>query len=245
MRSLTVLLLTLLFAPAVVAQSSPFGAIDSLRDAGQYQEALERLLDRRQQEGDDAEVLWRLGQTYVDLGEASSGEEQTELYAQAMQAAEAAVAADPQNAQAHVTLAAAAGRVALTSGTRRKVELSRTVKEHADRAIELEPDNEMAYHVRGRWHYGVSDLNWVERAVVKTVYGGLPEASFELAARDLERAASLGRRVVHHLELGRTYMQLDREEEAREQLRLALETPSSDPMDPSYKREARELLDDL
>ena len=56
---------------------------------------------------------------------------------------------------------------------------------------ELDPENEMAYHVRGRWHYGVADLNWIERAVVKTVYGGLPDASFEQAARDLEKARDL------------------------------------------------------
>lgn len=245
-RLLLPLLLLALLVPAAQAQTpSSFARVDSLTDAGSYEQALDLLQQRREQQPADAEVLWRLSQTYVDLGEATSGDAQAAYYEQAIEAAQAAVEADSQNAQAHVTLAVAAGRVALNSGTRRKVELSRSVKEHVDRALELDPENEMAYHVRGRWNYGVSDLNWIERAVVKTVYGGLPEASFEQAARDLEKAASLGQRVVHHLELGRTYMKLGRDEEAREQLQYAIEMPPSDPMDPAYQEEARELLDEL
>ena len=188
-RLTSVLLAAALLSMAAAAASAAqdFTRIDSLRDAGAYQEALAALEALRQEHPREAGVLWRMGQTYVDLGEAAAGDRQAELYAQAVDVAEAAVEADPQSSMTHTTLAVAAGRVALNSDTRRKVELSRTVKEHVDRALELDPENEMAYHVRGRWNYGVSDLNWIERAVVKTVYGGLPEASFEQAT---DRAAA-------------------------------------------------------
>ena len=49
--------------------------------------------------------------------------------------------------------------------------------------------------------------------------------------------------VNHHLELGRTYLQLKRRDEARRELERAVALPStSDPLDPKYQAEARDLL---
>ncbi len=47
----------------------------------------------------------------------------------------------------------------------------------------------------------------------------------------------------HRLELGRTLMQLKRRDEARRELERAVSLPpTSDPLDPKYQAEARELL---
>lgn len=240
----------LLLAPGVQAQSTGFSdalaRVDSLRDVGDFRQAFARLNDVQQDHPNNAEVLWRLSRTKVDIGEQRNREEEREqFYREALANAEAAIAADSTSARSFLAGAIAAGRVGLMSGTREKVELSRTVKEYVDRAIELNPDLPAAYHVRGRWNYEVASLGFFSRAVVRTVYGGLPDASYEAAIENFERSIALDDRVVDRLELARTYLAMDQEDQARAQLERALELPNKDPDDPQYKDEVRELLDEI
>lgn len=220
--------------------------IDELRDEGQFREALVRLQTLREEHGDRVGVLWREAMTRVDMGKMSEdGEEEKSHYQQASKLADRAVTVDSTDAQAHLAKAVAEGRLALDAGTKERVQRSRAVERHANRAIELDSTLASAYHVRARWHREASDLNFFERTVVKTVYGGLPESSFEQAVRDFKRAIELENRRFHHLELARTYLKMDRTEEAREELETVLELPAEGPFAKRYGEEAEALLSDL
>lgn len=232
------------------AQSTPAPAalaeVDRLWRQGQFEAALGRLEALQQDQPRNAEVLWRLARVKVDLGEdATSEDRQERLYRAATEDAQAAVEAAPTSADAYVTRAIASGRVALVSGTREKVERSREVKESVDRAVELDPSNVLAYHIRGRWHYEVASLGFFSRAALKLIYGGLPNASYENAAEDLQRANEIEDLVVNHVELGKTYLKLGEEEKARAEFQRALALPSTYPNDTQYKQEARERLAEM
>ena len=231
----------------VSAQEHPapaFAEIDRLRAEGRYEEALELLEGLAQQESGCADVLWRLSRTRVDIGEmASSKDRQKDLYILAMSDAESAVEADSLCAPAHVAMAIAAGRVGLLSNTRHSVRLSRIVKKHVDNAVELDPDDDTSYHIRGRWHYEVSSLGILARSAVKIVYGGLPNASFQEAARDLEHALNIKDKIIHRLELGKAYMKLKRKDAAKAMFESVLTMPVINPDDPGYKEEAQVLLE--
>lgn len=234
-------------AVAVHAQPSSevLKEIDRQRYQGQYDEAMATLEELQEKYPDNAEVLWRLSRVRVNRANTEYvGEEQNEAYRQAMREARAAVKADPESDETHLSLAIVAGRVALISGTQRKVELSRAVKEHADRAIALNPKNDLAYHVRGRWNYEIADLGWLTRNVVRAVYGGLPDASYQKAASDFEKAVEIADRISHRVQLGKAYLKMDRRDEARVQLEKALSMPNQLADDADYKQEARELLED-
>jgi len=221
--------------------------IDSLRMAGDFRVALARLSTLSQEHPDSVSVLWRHSILWSDYGKAASSDNRAlSAYRQALAVGERAVAADSQSAWAHLAKAVAAGRTAtLVSSNKQKVQLSRDVKEHTDRAIELDSTLAPAYHVRARWKSEVADMGFVVRAIVRTVYGGLPDASFEGAVADFERAIDLESRAYNHLELGKTYRAMDRPDEARTQLKKALNVPAADPFDPAYKAEARRLLEEL
>lgn len=250
-RYVVVLLVALLIAPlGVHAQSTPLNAtleeVDQWREAGDFRQAFATLSSLAEEHPNQPEVLWRLSRTKVDLGEQRTREDEREaLYRDAFADAEAAISADSMSARAYLAGAIAAGRVGLLAGTREKVELSRTVKEYVDRAIALNPDLPAPYHVRARWHYEVASLGFFSRTVVRAVYGGLPDASYEAAVEDFERSIALDDRVVDRLELGRTYLAMDQEEKARAEFEKALALPNKDPDDPQYKEEARSLLDEL
>jgi tetratricopeptide (TPR) repeat protein len=182
----------------------------------------------------------------VDLGEVSESERtRNSLYEQSLGNARVALRLDSTDARAHLAVAVAEGRVALTAGTQEKIRRSRAVKRHSDRAIELDSTLASAYHVRARWNREVADLGFFSRTIVKTIYGGLPDASFEQAVRDFKTAIRLEDKVIHHLELGKTYLKMDREEEARAEFRTAINMNPVDPDAPLHKQEARDRLDDL
>lgn len=226
--------------------ASVFSQVDSLRQTGAFEAALARLDSLRARHGDHPDILWRQSLTRVDLAKTyDEKDERKPLYEEALQEADAALQADSTSGHAHLAKAVAEGRIALDAGTRERVRRSRAIKRHADRAIALDSTLAGAYHVRGRWHREVDDLGFFERAIVKTVYGGLPDASFEQAVRDFRRALELEERSFHYLELGKTYLKMDRTVDARRALQAALEVPNHDPFAPRYKDEARELLEDL
>jgi tetratricopeptide (TPR) repeat protein len=220
--------------------------VDDLRQAGDFQDALSRLSALRDEYGDDVGILWRQSLTHVDVAKTiDDADAVAQRYRTALQRADAALAADTTNAHAHLAKAVSEGRIALDAGTRERVQRSRAVKEHADRAIELDDTLPGAFHARGRWNREVSDLNFFERAIVKTVYGGLPEASFEAAVEDFKRAIALENVRFHHLELAKTYLKMDREADAKAELQTVLELPAQEPFDDQYREEAQALLDDL
>lgn len=220
--------------------------VDSLRQAGDWLTARDQLQRLRSEYPNRVPVLWRLVYTYADLGKTTEDEDQrATYYEQGLDVAGAALEADSTSARAHMSMAVAEGRVALDAGTGERIRRSRAVKRHVDRAIAIDSTLDGAFHVRGRWNREVADLGFFQRAIVKTVYGGLPDASFEQAVRDFQRAIELHEEIFHRLELGKTYLKMDRSDAARAQLEKALEMPLMEPFDPRYKEEARELLDEL
>lgn len=230
--------------PAV--STATLAEIDSLRQSGDFRKAFARLTTLANEHPSRSAVLYRLALTRVDMGEQLASEpQQRSYYEAALDNAQDAVAADSSDAHAHLARAIAEGRVALSAGTKERIRRSRAVKRHADRAIEIDSTLAAAYHVRARWNREVADLGFFERTIVRTVYGGLPTASFEQSVRDFETAIRLEDKIVHHLELARTYMKMDREQEARDHLQTALSMNASDPDDPMHKSDARDLLDDL
>lgn len=225
------------------ARSASLTVIDSLRQAGRFRAALDRLRALRERHPKQVDVLWRLVYTWADLGQATDDpDERTRYYANALDVAEAGLAADSTSARAHLAMAVAQGRTALDAGTQERIRRSRAVKRHADRAIALDSTLDGAYHTRGRWHREVEDLGFFKRTIVKAVYGGLPESSLDQAVRDFQRAIELNDKVFHHLELAKTYLQMDRPEAARRELQTALAMPGTDPFAPGYKEEASRLL---
>lgn len=223
-----------------------FRTLEQARDEGRFHWIMTQLESLSREHPGNGEVLWRLARTRTDVAERTDDRrERNRLLILALEEAERAVEALPSSSNAHLTMAVVAGRMAMISRTREKVELSRTVREYADMAVDLDSLNDLAYHVRGRWHFEVSELGFLARNFVRLAYGGLPDASMEMAESDFRRAIAFHDRVVHRYELGRLLAKQGRIREAREHLRIAVEMPREDVTDPIYRERARELLREL
>jgi len=196
---------------------------DSKGALGFYQRADE--LEPRKEE-----ILRRISRAYSDLmGAETASAEKKELGTKALEAAQAAVAADPRNAQAHLCVAIVYGQLALLESPRRQVEYSALIKQEAETATALDPRLEYAWYVLGRWNYEMAALNPFLKAVAQAIYGRFPDASYEKAVVCFQKAAALNpRRAIHFIELGRACAALGKNLEARAAIRKGLALPAVD-----------------
>lgn len=91
-----------------------------------------------------------------------------------------AIALDKSAALPHIAACTSMGRLALLSDNKKKVSLAHDARQEAVLALELEPSNDLAHHLMGRWHSEMANLNMVVRTLVRVMYGtslapGAPE----------------------------------------------------------------------
>jgi Tfp pilus assembly protein PilF len=209
--------------------------------------ALAVYLEAEKLEPDNVEILQRLAKSYDEsMVDTTSREEQRRLAELGMNYAKRAVAIDPKNAKAQLSMAITYGRLAPYLDSKTKIAYSKLVKEHAEKALAIDPSSDYSHHVLGAWNYELANLNPILKALVKLIYGGLPAASMEQAEAHFLKAVALApQRVSHHIELGRTYAALKKKDLAREELNKGLALPSREKDDPSTKQRGRDALSNL
>jgi tetratricopeptide (TPR) repeat protein len=193
------------------------------------------------------ETCWKLSRAYVDIGETLEDDPRVEYYQKGNDFGEKAVELNPEGPKGHLRLSIAIGRVALDAGAKERVRLSKEVKKEVDLAIKLDPNDDIAYHVLGRWNRKLANLSWIERGFANMFLGGVPEdASEENAVACFKKAIEINPGYInHHLELGMTYEMMDMEEEARTEYQKCLNLPKSSAKDDEHKVTAKEKLEDL
>ena len=196
---------------------------------------------------DDPTLLWKTARAVSNFADETPGDAGDEArMEEAVELSRRAVRSGPGISRAHTTLAASLGKLALFRGGKRKVELAREVGREASRAAEIDPQDFAPFTVLGVLERELATLNPLLRGFASALFGGVPDASLERSAALLGRAVRLAPAyVAPHLELARTYVEMDRDEEARAELEQALALPPRERLDAVLQDRARELLGEL
>lgn len=243
-----VLLLTLLTCIPAFAEDARVTALlvqgDTEEREHHTRAALSTFRAAEQIEPRNIGVLLRISKQYSDLIADTKPDAVAQSVAQkALDYAQRAVAIDPRSAKAHLSLAVSYGKLTDFVNNRAKVEYSRLVREETLRSIELDPSDDFAWHVLGRWHQGVANVSGVLKALAKVAYGGLPPASNEEAVRCMKRAIELApQRLIHHSELARIYKTMRKPELAAREWQTILDLAVQDKGDEKDLAEARQEL---
>lgn len=193
---------------------------------------------------DNADILRKISKQYVEMVlDARSNKERLRLarlgYDTSLQAKKLA----PQDPEVRVTVAIAAGRLAFYSEPRRRLELSGVVKSEATESVRLDPRFALGWHVLGRWHYEIANLNPVLRMIAEAVYGKMPLATNDEAIRCLSKAVELDPgNSLFRAELGRAYLAAGRKDEAKRELSKSLTLPRRNRDDAGAQDRARQAL---
>lgn len=210
----------------------------------QAADALKYYLPAEKLDPNNVHLLVRISREYRHLmSEATQPQEKLSLGSTAVDYAKRAVALQPNDPEAELAVAISYGKLEPFEGNREKFEASRIIKRAADKAIKLDPSSDLAWHVLGRWHVALADVNAFERAMAQVVFGKLPESTYEDAARCFEKAIELNpNRLMHYIELGRVYAHMGRIEDARNLISKGLAMRDTEKDDPETKRQGQELL---
>ncbi len=251
MRLLAAALIAVSMATPAAAQSAPelvargVAAMDArnpvaaLRD---YQTAM--AIDSMSYEAN-----WRASIAAVDIGKQTPDSlpdpARDSLYQLAERYAARAVSANPEGSDGWFALANAIGRNSLTLGKKERVQRATEIRADGLKAIELDPLNDGAFHLMGRWNAEIMRLSGFERFFAKSFLGGavFSQASWDNAIAYMKRAIQLRPEFIyHHYDLALIYIDTKQWALAREQLKIIPSLPLIDVMDPVWKREAASLL---
>jgi len=223
-----------------------------LKDAQQLEtafkepEALQKYLEVVRAQPANLTALIKISELYSVLGKhQGTKDKMKEYYQNARTYAQKALQVNPGSSDANVAMAIAMGRMALASSGDEKIKAIKDIKTYSEKSVQLDANNYKGWHVLGKWHYEVSDLNSVEKWLVKVAYEALPKASLDEAIKFFEKSRTLNQSfLLNYLELAKCWHRKNNDKKAREFLEAMLKMPNKIGEDASIKVKGKKLLEE-
>jgi tetratricopeptide (TPR) repeat protein len=209
--------------------------------------ALQYYLPAEKLNPNDVALLIKITRQYVyRMADLPAKADQLKSVRTALAYAERAIKLAPGECDPHLSCAICLGKLTPLVGNKEAIEASHRIKAEAETAAKLNPKNDFAWHLLGRWHQQLAQIGGMTRALALIVYGGLPSASYEEALKYFQKAIALNpSRLIHYVELGRTYALMGRKAEARQFIEKGLAMTNRDHDDPGTKERGRKTLQSL
>jgi tetratricopeptide (TPR) repeat protein len=126
---------------------------------------------------------------------------------------------------------------------KKMVAYAKDMKSYADKALSINPNHAKANYMLGKWNYEMTHLSGIKKALVKTIYGGTAEASYEEAIKYLEKCkAAEPYFVANYLDLAKAYKENRQPAPAIEVLTRLVKLPTRISDDVALKTEGATLL---
>ena len=192
----------------------------------------------------------RISLKYLEWGDseydgegASEEKDKKELFAEGLQWAQQALREDTTDHLNFENLSMAYAATITVSGLRRKAQLADSVRFFAEEAVRLNPENDRAYQILGRWHYEVSKLSRFLKFLSKVLFREPQDGSFEKAEEYFKKAIAIDDIAGHRYWLAMSYLETGKKEQAIEQFKIILDLPVVYHNDAYFKEEAAKLLE--
>ncbi|XP_027417418.1 regulator of microtubule dynamics protein 1 isoform X4 [Bos indicus x Bos taurus] len=183
---------------------------DYLYESGETEKLYQLLTQYK--ESEDAELLWRLARASRDVAQLSgtSEEEKKFLVYEALEYAKRALEKNESSCAAHKWYAICIGDVGDYEGIKAKIANAYIIKEHFEKAIELNPKDATSIHLMGIWCYTVAEMPWYQRRIAKVLFATPPGSTYEEALGYFHRAEQVDPNFYSKnlLLLGKTYLKL-------------------------------------
>ncbi|KRY18475.1 Regulator of microtubule dynamics protein 1 [Trichinella nativa] len=168
-----------------------------------------------------AELMWRLARVTCEKGKLCRNyEERVIFFAEAMEYINEALKTDSEISAVHKWYAILLDYNGSGASTEVRVENAKEMKNHLDRALELNPLDATSWYILGLWFYSFSDLPWYQRKLCSLLYRELPSATFQAALDCFQRAELISPNFYSQnlLMLGKTYLKMNHVELAKHYL---------------------------
>ena len=237
---------------ALLAAGVPLkaGSADALITEGDYYyaklqavESLRYYLPAEKLEPDNVRLLVHISREYRHLmSDATASAEKVRLGGLAVDYAKRATNISPGDPDAQLAVAISYGKLEPFQGYHQRFDAVHIIKNAADKVIDLDPHNDLGWHVLGRWYQGLAEVDPVHRMMAQ-VLGGLPAATFEEAATCFEKAIQLNpNRLMHYIALGTVDVEMGKKDEGRRLIEKGLAMENTEKDDPETKHEGETVL---
>jgi tetratricopeptide (TPR) repeat protein len=184
----------------------------------------------------DFESAWKLARACYWLGGHVAADDRRTQFERGIEAANKAVALQPNRAEGHFWLAADMGAMAEGFGLRAGIKYRGPIKKALETVLMIDPGFQQgsADRALGRWYLKVPRL-----------FGGSKDKSVEYLKRSLGYDANS---TATHFFLAETYLEMDKKDDARRELQAVLAAPLDPqwtPEDKEFKEKAAMLLKKL
>lgn len=163
----------------------------------------------------------------------------------ALEMANMAIQVDPKNVYGYERKSMAFAGLVDVQGLKQKVQLADSVRINAEMALEIDPQNDRALHILGRWHYEVSQFGGVMRFFARLLFGTAPKASYKQALDYFQKSVELQDFPVHHYWVGVTQLKLKNKESAKFHFEHLLTLKNQHHNDEHFKSKAKKELEKL
>ncbi|XP_012665952.1 regulator of microtubule dynamics protein 1 [Otolemur garnettii] len=217
---------------------------DYLYESGETEKLYQLLTQYK--ESEDAELLWRLARASRDMAQLckASEEEKKLLVYEALEYAKRALEKNESNFAVHKWYAICISDVGDYEGIKVKIGNAYIIKEHFEKAIELNPKDATSIHLMGIWCYTFAEMPWYQRRIAKILFATPPSSTYEEALRYFHRAEQVDPNFYSKnlLLLGKTYLKLHNKKLAAFWLMKAKDYPAHTEEDKQVHTEAAQLL---
>uniref|UniRef100_A0A6I8RLY5 Regulator of microtubule dynamics protein 1 n=1 Tax=Xenopus tropicalis TaxID=8364 RepID=A0A6I8RLY5_XENTR len=197
-------------------------------------------------DSNDAELLWRLARAARDMALVSTTpqDEKKRLIYESFDSAKKALELNELCWAAHKWYSICLSNVGDYEGIKTKIGNAYIVKEHLERAKELNPKDATTIHIIGVWCYMFADLPWYQVKIASALFGTPPSATFEEALEYFLQAEEVDPNFYSKnlLFLGKTYLKLKNKSLALDWLTKAKDFPARTEEDIEVQKEATDLL---
>ncbi|ESO83509.1 hypothetical protein LOTGIDRAFT_236543 [Lottia gigantea] len=199
--------------------------------------AYELLTANKSKISEKEDFYWRLAKAAYLLaqikGDQGNAERKKELLYEAAGNASTSLSLYDSNPNSHKWYAITLGSLSDYLSTQEKIKNGFQIKEHIQRAIDLNPTDPSNHYMLGRWCYSVYMLSWIERKVAATLYASPPSATINDALNSFLEADKLKdtKWKENMLFIAKCYIELRNYEKAKEWLNKASIVPIKDPSD--------------
>jgi tetratricopeptide (TPR) repeat protein len=168
---------------------------DKLELQGETESAIHVLKEADAASPDNPQIDKRLSRLYARrIQEVSDQTEKKTDATLAVELGKKAVAKLPNDAQAHIGLAAAYGQICWFVDDKTRVEYSKAIHTEVNKGLAIDPDSDYGHLILARWNFEMATLNPVLKGIAELVYGQFPPASTQAAITHFKKAIELGRR---------------------------------------------------
>jgi tetratricopeptide (TPR) repeat protein len=209
----------------------------------QASESLRYYLPAEKLEPNNVRLLVHISREYRHLmSDATAPAEKVRLGGLAVDYAKRAIALSPKDPDAQLAVAISYGKLQPFQGYHQRFDAVYIIKNATDKVIDLDPHNDLGWHILGRWYQGLAEVDLLHRVMAQAL-GGLPPANFEEAATCFEKAIQLNpNRLMHYIALGTVYVEMGKKDEGRRLIQKGLAMENTEKDDPETKHEGEEIL---